>query len=1515
MTRLFRHPLAAALAVGLTASVFGQASFTDVGVSSGTQVLCNTHGSGFFDFNGDGWDDIYVVHNYSTGQTDIDHSLLRSNGNGTFTNVTRVSGTQGYPHSSAQGLAAADFDNDGDTDMAVAMGQYNRILFYENRGNGTFGDAERVYDPHGMTYRSRNHAFIDIDNDGFVDLFATRDTNPENLAYDPRFLVFMNNRQGGFVERTREAGLWDYKPTSENKYGFAAADVDNDGFVDVYAPGYDSPSLFLYNNGNGTFSERTAARGLPRDSLCLGAIFLDYDNDGHWDLFLKHEPADNRGNVFGRLFRNDGDGTFTDVTVDAGVGFNLGWYHLDNVFGGGLTAADFDNDGWTDILSVNEWGGDCALLRNWGNGKFANLAYRAGIEEGAYRWYWSAPVADYNHDGYVDIYMGRSLNPFVPAQFASLYRNTGGTLNWIQFRLTGVQSNRSAVGARLEVFSAGRRQMRQILGGEGYKVNSFTVHFGLGSEARVDTLIVHWPSGAVQKIMGIPAGLFYDVRERDGVQYFGDLAVSGTIRHAGSGRPVPGTDVRRDGAAVSVLSDGTGAYAYRPILYNEPALVLRPGKTAGTSVEDGILTAYDAALMLRHAAGSPIPAALQAAADADGNGTINGLDATAVARASAGLAPAAGSRLAEWRFSPLTRSYSNVIQSVTGQDYTASLSGDASGNWGADPAYGTPGGIAPDAIAVYRNTVTFDVTLNVPALQNAWSADIRLEYDPSILGFVQADKAASISDFNLVTNGATAGRLAFALYGTRSLSPGSAFLTLKFRMLQFPETGKAIEWTRLAFNEVRYGTATTTVNGVDLTVSGSVTYAGTFFGVAGAVIGSGGLLNPDAETDSSGAFRTAWIPYGASNLVLRPSKSAGEDIPEGSVNAFDAACILRHAAGTAVLPTPLQAAADVNGDGRIDTTDAALVAAFSAGRTSESGSAIGEWRFTPDSRTFSAVTHVVTGQDFEAVIAGDASGDGWRMADTTDVEGVFPDSIVAERDRDTVVIPVGTSGRTDLSSANCTFEYDTTAMAFASVNRPGDGDSVRLLATESIRGRVSVVLYAADPVSASGNVFSLTFRMARYPIPPTAVEWTSLTLNENPARCGRTVLYGLDLSIQGRARYAGTGEPIAGVSVEARGPMADTVRTDAAGFYQLAPLPYGVSGLEVRPSRPSWEGVGAAVVTALDAAEVMRHLSGDALPAERQAAADADGNGRIEQADAAVIAGWIVGSINSGAVPLGGWRFIPESRVYPDLVRSFDSEDFTAIVIGDASGNWNRFADSLDAAGLFPDTLTADSADTFVDAALSAPAGFAFRSAGLEVRYDTSAVSFVEVRKADPADPLVLAFREPEKGRVRAALFSGQAQERSGSLVILRFEPKSRDTELFGLEWAGLSFDDRPVAGGITRVNIERPDTTSHDTTAVRQDRDIGPSVFGLSGVYPNPFNPVVTIVYTMDKSGPVSIRIMDVYGREAAVLFEGRKSAGDFQVQWDGKDGSGMEAPSGLYVIRMTAGDRTSYRKALKIK
>lgn len=256
----------AALGLFGIASLSGQIVFTDVGSSTNTTVICNTHGSGFFDYNNDGWDNIYVVHNTSGGEyVNLDNTLLKNLRNNTFINVAREAGVAGYQIYSAQGLAAADCDNDGDLDLCIGMGMYNRALFYLNSGNGYFTERDTIPDPHNLTFHGRNLAFFDYDNDGYVDLLFLRESNNQNPNYNPMFVLYRNNRHGGFEDVTWQAGLWNFKPGDKDLYGFAVADVNNDNYPDFYVPRYDAPSMLMMNNGNGTFSEarpRTIFQGI-----------------------------------------------------------------------------------------------------------------------------------------------------------------------------------------------------------------------------------------------------------------------------------------------------------------------------------------------------------------------------------------------------------------------------------------------------------------------------------------------------------------------------------------------------------------------------------------------------------------------------------------------------------------------------------------------------------------------------------------------------------------------------------------------------------------------------------------------------------------------------------------------------------------------------------------------------------------------------------------------------------------------------------------------------------------------------------------------------------------------------------------------------------------------------------------------------------------------------------------------------------------------------------------------------
>jgi enediyne biosynthesis protein E4 len=780
--------------------------FYDVGSSTGTQVECNTHGSGFFDYNNDGWDDIYVVHNTSMGgYVDLDNTLLKNLGNGYFSNATAEAGVQGGVRWSAQGLAAADYDNDGDIDMVIAMGSYNRPLFYKNNGNGTFSEAYLLMDAN-LTFAARCIAFIDYNNDGFVDILMLRNSTPDK-PQNPMFVLYRNDRMGGFVEATRDADLWKYIPSALDLYGFAIADVNNDGFLDFYVPRVDVPSFLLINNGNGTFSELTEAYNLPRNGHQNGAIFLDYNNDGNWDLFVKRASP-----YTAELFRNNGNRTFTDVSHEAGVDIDLGPRTEDTVFGGGLVAADFDNDGYTDIFSINEFGWSNVYLRNGGDGSFSDATYASRLSESQYRWYWSTPVADYNHDGYPDIYMARS--PGVPT-YASLYRNAGGSCNWLKLKLEGAcrsvpwaGSNRSGVGARVVAYMGTKKMTRQVQGGDSYKVNSFTVQFGMKWAGTVDSLKIYWPSGIVQTAVGIPANSVIPFAEKDTVQYFGDLFVAGTARHVRSDHKISQMAVAMTGSATrTLLTDVNGYYQFRPLNYGLPSVTITPSKPRGEDVDAGVMTSYDAALVLRYLTGlDTLSVRQQSAADVDQSGAVDAADAALIARYVVGIKSDARSKAGFWSFTPRNRTYTNLVTVYRYEDFRGTVTGDVSENWGNPGGSGKSAASAfcPNRIPLARGAQTLEIPVCVEAHSGLVSADVWMKFDPSCLEFLDASASSLTGGFNLVQNAVSGDFVKIALYGASPLTEAGPVLNLRFRVKNSSFRRTSVSWEKIAFNEQEF---------------------------------------------------------------------------------------------------------------------------------------------------------------------------------------------------------------------------------------------------------------------------------------------------------------------------------------------------------------------------------------------------------------------------------------------------------------------------------------------------------------------------------------------------------------------------------------------------------------------------------------------------------------------------------------------------------------------------------------
>lgn len=442
------------------------------------------------------------------------------------------------------GVSAGDYDNDGDDDIFFAS-QNSSNLLYENLGNGQFKDVTQAA---GLSTISSGYSGVwgDLDNDGDLDLFAA--------FWDKDNRLYLNNGNKTFKESAQAAGL---KLRTSSLHA-VMADIDNDGWLDIYLTVNDKGNRLYRNNGDLTFTDITAASGTSYLGRAMAAGFFDYDKDGDVDLYLVHDYKQAN-----HLFQNDGAGRFTNVAAQAGVDFagdgmgvdfgdydNDGWldmyitnYHQSLLYrnnGDGtfsdLTAAaqlppvgmswgcnfiDCDNDGWLDIFIANQskfWELLPAiypnvLFHNKGDGTFRDAAPQAGLAT-SFDSFGSAAL-DFNNDGWLDLVVADHL---IGATQNEFFKNSGGTNHWLNVKLEGTKSNRSAIGARLEAFAGNWRRVEEVRAGSGYNSqNNLTVEFGLGARTRVDSLLVFWPSGIKEKYLGLAAKQFLKIKEGEGL--------------------------------------------------------------------------------------------------------------------------------------------------------------------------------------------------------------------------------------------------------------------------------------------------------------------------------------------------------------------------------------------------------------------------------------------------------------------------------------------------------------------------------------------------------------------------------------------------------------------------------------------------------------------------------------------------------------------------------------------------------------------------------------------------------------------------------------------------------------------------------------------------------------------------------------------------------------------------------------------------------------------------------------
>ncbi len=532
------------------------AHFTDIAAAAGlTQpiiyggldrkdYIVETVGCGiaFFDFDNDGWLDIFMLcgTRMEHPPADATNRLYKNNRDGTFTDVTAKAGLVRSGWSS--GVTIADYNNDGFEDIFITC--YGQNVLYRNNGDGTFTDVTK---PAGLLYTGPTRwgsgcTFVDYDRDGHLDLFVANyvDLNhgklprpgenpfcnfkgvpvncgPRGLAMG-NTILYRNQGDGTFVDVSAKSGI--ASATRTYAMTTVAADFDNDGWTDLYVASDSTPSLFFRNRHDGTFAEEGAERGaaLSEDGVeqaGMGIAVGDYDLDGNLDLFKTHFSDDTS-----ILYKNDGTGNFTDVTIKSGIAVETRYISWGTGF------ADLDNDGWPDLAIVT---GSVypeverkfpqyplktprIIFRNLGNGHFEELIEEAGPGIAAPHCSRGLAFGDFDNDGDVDLLIANLNEP------PSLLRNdVKGGGNWIKILLIGTISNRSAIGSRIIAKYGGKRQAQAVMAQSSfYSVSDRRIHFGIGSSTQAD-LEIHWTNGLIEHIKAIPANHLVTIKETQGI--------------------------------------------------------------------------------------------------------------------------------------------------------------------------------------------------------------------------------------------------------------------------------------------------------------------------------------------------------------------------------------------------------------------------------------------------------------------------------------------------------------------------------------------------------------------------------------------------------------------------------------------------------------------------------------------------------------------------------------------------------------------------------------------------------------------------------------------------------------------------------------------------------------------------------------------------------------------------------------------------------------------------------------
>ncbi len=511
-----------ALAAGL-----GRAH-TGGGPDKGYIVEAKGGGSAVLDADGDGDLDIFWVNGATLESPDRGpgNALYRNDGALQFTDIALAAGVTGAGW--GMGSVAADYDNDGDTDIYVTCLQANQL--FRNEG-GPFAEVAALTHVN-VTQWSTGAAFGDYDLDGDLDLYVAdyvdfSAASIERLGTQwkgvPSFVGplgllpqrdhLLRNDDGVFVDVSDATGI--SAVAAGYGLGVVMTDIDTDGDADIYVANDSSPN-FLFRNEAGHFVEIALMAHVSHGAMGnaqagMGVAVGDYDADGNPDLLVTNFDDD-----YNTLYHNEGNGSFEDVSFSAGiaqpelpfVGFGaifLDFDHdtrLDLFIANGHVYPQIDSSGTNSTYAQRDH-----LYRNLGDGRFAPFP-PSGASPFPARVSRGAVAADFDNDGDLDLFVAH-LN-----DHPALYRNDAAAGNWLGVGLIGDGSNRDGLGARVVVYSGGQRQTREAIRGSSFLSSEDPrLHFGLGQAAIVDSLKVYWPAGGVQRLLAVEVNRYLFLRE------------------------------------------------------------------------------------------------------------------------------------------------------------------------------------------------------------------------------------------------------------------------------------------------------------------------------------------------------------------------------------------------------------------------------------------------------------------------------------------------------------------------------------------------------------------------------------------------------------------------------------------------------------------------------------------------------------------------------------------------------------------------------------------------------------------------------------------------------------------------------------------------------------------------------------------------------------------------------------------------------------------------------------------